>query len=210
MDIGFSKTDAGRVAAGFQSENNDCTVRAWSSFFSVPYSEAHKILSDAGRRANKGMATVNLKYVLHKHGAVCQLGNLYPNIRNASITLNQLVTKFPRGKIYCLKRGHAFTVIDGVVHDLCKIGKKTRVFAFFTPPGTKETNFRAEERAKQKEKQRKPSSQQIRRTIKKIVNENPGFSDYKVAKIVSSQLSITIGSANYHVMKYSKCQLTKN
>lgn len=210
MDIGFSKTDSGRVAAGFASENNDCTVRAWSSFFDVPYSEAHKILSDAGRRANKGMATVNLKYILHKHGAVCQLGNHYPNIRNASITLNQLVKNHPTGKLYCLKRGHAFTVIDGVVHDLSKIGKKTRVFAFFTPPGTEQVDFRAEKRAKQRERQKKPSSQWIRRTIARIVNQNPGFSDYRVAKIVSAELSITIGSANYHVMKYSKCQLTKN
>lgn len=210
MDIGFSKTDAGRVVAGFVSEDNDCTVRAWSTFFGVPYDRAHDILKKAGRRPNKGMSTVNLKYVLHEHGAVCQLGNHYPNIRNASITLNQLVKNYPKGKLYCLKRGHAFTVIDGVVHDLSKIGKKTRVFAFFTPPGTEYVDFRAEKRAKQRERQRKPSSQLIRRTVAKIVNENPGFSDYRVAKIVSAELSITIGSANYHVTKYSKCQLTKN
>lgn len=52
--VPFDATDGGRKADGFQSETNDCTVRALAVATGSRYADAHRWLQRRGRRMRKG------------------------------------------------------------------------------------------------------------------------------------------------------------
>jgi hypothetical protein len=192
MEIGFCHNDGGRVANNY-SESNDCAVRAYSLFFDVPYPEAHKVMEKIGRKPGKGTPTFPLCHTLDQTTAIRKL-----KYWDKRMTVNQVVRKHPKGKVFCLISNHAFTIIDGTVHDTFKPGKKQRVFSYWVLPET-ETVV---ESVKMVRKSRGEVNFDIQSIVlrEKKVNEN--ISSYAVAKIVSKEVGISIASAYYHVKKH--------
>jgi hypothetical protein len=99
----------------YDSESNDCTVRATSLALSKPYKEVHKVFASNGRRWGKGVNLITLEKSLksllgtepdtHKHWL------------HGRITLKSFVSRYNKGSWVVVKRGHAFAVVDGVVMD---------------------------------------------------------------------------------------------
>lgn len=94
----------------FKDENNDCTVRSLSLVANLPYEEVHAAFEIAGRKKGKG---VSGKKVIQQ---VCQVLNLQAKQVKRSGSLKKLKATYPKGRLWCLKSGHAFALIDGVVH----------------------------------------------------------------------------------------------
>lgn len=97
-------TDGGRVGAGFMGETNDCVVRAYSTVKQIPYSEAHRLFSQAGRKHGQGCAPYICAIVL---------GSWTPTNQ----TVATFIARFPRGRFWVCTKSHAFAIIDGVVFD---------------------------------------------------------------------------------------------
>ena len=190
----FSNNDGGRVAAGID-DKNDCAVRAWSIFFDQPYAVAHKLFAEKGRKQYRGTRTMDIFTMMKDAGAVKQLASNFDKI-----TLNKLIKKHPKGKLYCLIRGHAFAIVDGIVNDTWAVGLKSRVFAYWTLPGTE----KVEEEPIKINIGNRTHTFQIKEAIKRCFSLNPGVSAYSVAKMVSKELNISIHSANYHALRYAK------
>ncbi len=96
---------------GFENEERDCTVRALSLAGNIQYENVHKAFEINGR---KDRHCVMIEPILHK---VCKLLNLKAKQVKRSGTLKKFINQFPKGNYFCIKRGHAFAVIDGVSHD---------------------------------------------------------------------------------------------
>ena len=96
---------------GFEQERRDCTVRALSLVANISYEKVHNAWENAGRKNRKGIVA---RKVLQK---VCKSLNLEAKQVKRSGTLKKLIVQYPEGKLFCLKRGHAFALIDGVIHD---------------------------------------------------------------------------------------------
>lgn len=103
---------------GFEKERRDCTVRALSLAANLSYKDVHEAFTKFGRKNGHG---VYLHRVIHK---VCDELNLEIRQVKRSGTLNKFIKQFPKGNYICTKRGHAFTVIDGVVHDEYLMGSR--------------------------------------------------------------------------------------
>ncbi len=194
MDIKFSQTDGGRVAAGID-DKNDCAVRAFSIFSDVPYKQAHTSFKQLGRRDGYGTPHHIIDTMLKQQSAKKMISGY------KKITLNQLVKQYPVGKLYCLIRGHAFTVIDGVVHDTWKVGKKARVYQFWLHPSVEPKVVEEKPVVIQLSKGLRAS--RIRNMVRRERDADPEISAYAIAKKVSVEFNMTIASANYHVRKYA-------
>jgi len=104
-----------------EEEHGDCTVRSLMNSMNVSYNYAHEILRLAGRKNGKGFYMTEF---LHK----CMDGNSlvgyylkemhfqnwYPG---AKMTIRKFVEKYNKGRFIVIRKGHAFAVIDGVIHD---------------------------------------------------------------------------------------------
>jgi hypothetical protein len=138
--IGYNEST---IAKG---ERNDCVVRAIASTFGLEYNVAHKFVADEfGREYRKGTygTSAKLKARQHIHGirySTIPKENLtYPgSARHQSnggkpteITLSMFVEKYPKGKYLVIKKGHAFSVIDGVVVGNESDGNHLRVKIYF-------------------------------------------------------------------------------
>ena len=98
---------------GFQQERRDCVVRALSLCANISYPLVHKEFSLLGRKDGHCLknSDKNCKKVFDKLGLVAR------QVKRSG-TLRTLIKKYPQGNLYCLMRGHAFCVIDGVAHDV--------------------------------------------------------------------------------------------
>jgi hypothetical protein len=97
-------------AEGF-SERRDCTVRALTNVSGAPYAEVHAIFAAHGRKNRRGIA---LKKVLQ---SVARDLGLVAQVVRRSGSVERLLRDFPVARLVVTTRGHAFAVIDGVVHD---------------------------------------------------------------------------------------------
>lgn len=93
------------------SERRDCTVRALTNVSGASYSEVHAIFAAHGRKNRRGIV---LRKVLQS--VASDLG-LTAQIVRRSGSVERLLRDFPAGRLVINTRGHAFAVIDGVVHD---------------------------------------------------------------------------------------------
>ena len=114
-----------------KGETNDCVVRAIASTFELEYDIAHKFVADKlGRQPRKGTFNTALKLSSWMNNikgipySVIPKKNLtYPGSarhqknggKPTNITLSMFIEKYPKGKYLVIKKGHAFSVIDGVV-----------------------------------------------------------------------------------------------
>lgn len=95
-------------------EHNDCAVRALAIALDMPYGDCHDHYAHHGRKWGRGTpisTTMNL---------MRSLGAAQVNTRNRGGrdgTLTQFLRAYPQGRYWVARRGHAFAVVDGVVHD---------------------------------------------------------------------------------------------
>lgn len=109
-----------RASAGLGNESNDCAVRALSHAFNVPYTYAHAAMAAGGRKQCKGTSIITIHQVVTrehngKRGVAMETIGIGPGKRQVSIAT--FCKYHPQGSFYCIVRGHAFAVVDGVVHD---------------------------------------------------------------------------------------------
>jgi len=106
-------------------ERNDCTVRTLAITTKTPYLRAFAILSNAGRKRNRGF---HIQKFLKTNKRVCNHFFRKLSFRNP-ITVNKFVKRYPKGTYYVLIRGHVFAIIDGTVYDVIqpKPGQRIKV-----------------------------------------------------------------------------------
>lgn len=111
-----------------QGEANDCFVRAMAAAYKIPYHQAHAAAADIFKREpRKGtrMVTPRMEQLNYKLFDVQgtplekkEITTYYINrgeLTNRRMTVGTFVKTFPTGTYILLVRGHAFTIIDGVV-----------------------------------------------------------------------------------------------
>ena len=139
--IGYSES---AIAKG---ERNDCVVRAMASTFGLSYDVAHKFVADEfGREPRKGTfgTAVKLKSRIRdvmgtKYKIIPVTDLLYPGStrhqanggKPVPITLSVFLERFPKGRFMVIVKGHAFSVIDGVVIGNENDGKRLRAKIIF-------------------------------------------------------------------------------
>lgn len=178
----FVKTDAGMADAGFR-EHNDCAVRAYSLFKDVPYQTAHALFAKHGRQSRRGTRLMVIEKVMGKMATRVQ----------GSMTLSQLRKAFPVGRVYAIKRGHAFTMIDGVLHDSWRVGEKSRIVMYWTDATS------SQKQAKKPRVQSMDKKQQALVIYNRL--NGTGISLYAIAKQIAVELDITVANANYYVTR---------
>lgn len=104
-----------RRSDGFEYERRDCSVRALSIAANIEYSIVHAAYKKCGRMDCHKTKTKLLPYV-------CTELNLDKKLVKRSGSVRAFVKKFNKGTYLCRKMGHMFPVINGVAHDLAKIG----------------------------------------------------------------------------------------
>ena len=197
----FVKTDGGMRSSGF-AESNDCAVRAYALFKDIPYNEAHEIFATRGRR--NGRPTTN--YIIYD-----LIGRETRKSGNG-MTLTQLVAANPTGRVYGMKRGHAFAIINGVLHDSWKVGGNSRVTFYWvdktackspvphanlaprTAPVIPTRQYSVES----------PADKQAsaRLTFDRLFAYGT-LSNYAIAKRIATELNITVANAQYYVAKFT-------
>jgi hypothetical protein len=102
---------------GYEHENRDCTVRALSLASNIPYEIVHAAFKKYGRKDKHGFHT---KKKLRK---VCK--ELHLNFKQIKRhgTVQKLLDTNKTDNLFCTVRGHAFTIIKGVAHDLTNTNK---------------------------------------------------------------------------------------
>lgn len=119
-------------------EKNDCFVRALTETFDIPYDEAHKLAADKFNRKNRrGTASPYPKFLdlskegfmigkykvdyipnwdLEYAGSKTRIGLLEQDKKEKyKITIGMFLRKRPLGRYLMLVRGHAFSVVNGVI-----------------------------------------------------------------------------------------------
>jgi hypothetical protein len=99
---------------GYSKERSNCTVVALSSVTDLPYKECYQIASAAGRQNGCGFKSADLINFFNNNISE-SFDEVYLEKR---LNVNTFCKEYPKGKYYVRKRGHAFSVIDGVVHDM--------------------------------------------------------------------------------------------
>lgn len=103
------------------SEHNDCAVIAFSHAMELDYSIVHDIMKKGGRQDRRG---TYIDRVLKVGGGSYQKkaktikGRLITyHERTKGQTIQKFLKKNPTGRFVCIRSGHAFAVIDGVVYN---------------------------------------------------------------------------------------------
>lgn len=97
-------------AEGF-NERRDCTVIALAAVTGLPYPRCHAALKAAGRKDRRG---VPFRQVVQK--VARDVGYSFSQVCRSG-SLRRFVRQNPQGAFYVTIRGHAFAVLDGVIHD---------------------------------------------------------------------------------------------
>ena len=133
-------------SATAKSERNDCVVRAVASTFNLKYDTAHKFVADEfGRQPRKGTFGTAIKLSNRdnilgtKYKIIPKQDLKYPGSsrhqmnggKPTEITLNIFLEKYPKGKYLVIKKGHAFSIIDGVVIGNSNDGSRLRTKILF-------------------------------------------------------------------------------
>lgn len=97
-------------------ERNACVVRAFALAANQPYEKVYKLCEKHGRKHGAGTRKHTTEAVVRELGLRLVFDNYYRRAIK-SPTLSQFIEQHPRGRFFVIRRGHAFAVIDGVVHD---------------------------------------------------------------------------------------------
>lgn len=107
----------------FKKDNNACTVVAFTKVFDTDYTTAYNFIKKVcGRTHGRGLTQSQILSIFENvKKAKWKLGHY--SVSN-SITINQFIKKHPKGRFYCLVRGHAIAIIDGVLYDYKESGRR--------------------------------------------------------------------------------------
>jgi hypothetical protein len=119
----FKQSDAGRFQDGFNTEKNDCTVRAAAVRFCTSYRRAHEICEEIGRRDGHGLKLIHIKNLFEKMGLEYQKPIFRP-------TLKQFIEQHPAGRWFVVVRGHAIGISNGVIIDTVTPRPRARVLIY--------------------------------------------------------------------------------
>lgn len=89
-------------------ETNDCTVRAVSHAFNIPYKDAHEICAKYGREFGQGFQF---------QAKLATDLRLKPRMEYFGLTVNKLLKVIQNGTFMCLVKGHVFCIKDKVRMD---------------------------------------------------------------------------------------------
>jgi hypothetical protein len=108
------------VAAGFGNETKDCAVRAMANSFGVPYAYAHAAMKVAGRKERNGTPVNAIHEVVtaeHAGKRGVKIEHIGKGVGQRQVSIGVFCKYHPHGSFYCIVRGHAFAVVNGVVQD---------------------------------------------------------------------------------------------
>lgn len=122
---------------GAIDEHNDCAVRAASLAANVPYQDVHKLFEAKGRIRHRGTKWETLRQAVTELGGTLATQAMAVRYSVQRQTLAAWLRDHPRGRYLVCRSGHAFAVIDGVVHDWSTgTGARSRiVMAYRFPNG---------------------------------------------------------------------------
>lgn len=92
-------------------DKNDCSIRAISVAAGCTYAQASAMFSAAGRKLKKG-TDVATSRTIHETWLHMEPVNDAPDM-----TIEMFILWYPRGSYVLHKSGHAFAIVDGVLHD---------------------------------------------------------------------------------------------
>ena len=193
------RTDGGKTAAGIV-DRNDCAVRAYSLFTGKPYAESHKMFSSMGRRIGKGTKNTTIMAALKEFPCT------EARKQGKRVTLSQIANTIPVGKVYMLKRGHAFTMVNGVVHDSFQVGAKSIINMFWVDPKTVSNIELPPAKTPAVSTVSKPTiaKKELARAIFDRLMAYGTMSRYQVAKRMASEMDITVANAVYYCTRVFK------
>jgi hypothetical protein len=121
-------------------DKNDCAVRALANVSVLSYPEAHKQISEGGRRKNRGtpwgilhtVYTVNGGKPIYYGANMRRTAQKYTvPIQEKGMTLGTFLKENKRGSFIVIVRGHALAVCDGSIIDTIASKAGTRVRAVY-------------------------------------------------------------------------------
>jgi hypothetical protein len=118
-------------SAGYASEASDCAVRAMANTFGVTYAYAHQAMKSAGRKDKKATPVSAIHSVVTKeHGGKVahQLEHIGKGAGKRQVTIGTFCKYHPHGSFYCIVRGHALAIVDGVVQDAFRNRAGKRIY----------------------------------------------------------------------------------
>jgi hypothetical protein len=90
-----------------------CIVKSIAIAFNIPFTKAHEICKEAGRKINRGFHMEPILPHLAKRGFKFKRYRL----GRKGMTIRKFIEKNPIGLFICIRRGHAFALIHGDVND---------------------------------------------------------------------------------------------
>jgi len=120
---GHIQSDGGLQQSGI-NDNDNCTIRAFAIAFGMPYKDAYKMGELSGRPHGKGYWMYKIMDKAREFG--------YNSIElNGYGTLGQFLKKNITGRFICVRRGHAFAVINGKIYDTIKNASQCKLIRVF-------------------------------------------------------------------------------
>lgn len=117
-------TDGGANASGYNKEENDCAVVAFSLVLDIPYPDAYKKLEAAGRESNNGFFIVEfMEHCMFKGYTV----ETIKYDKDDRPTQQVFTESHPTGSWIVYTKGHIVAVVDGVLYDNNLKPTKSRV-----------------------------------------------------------------------------------
>ena len=134
---------------GYETETNDCAVKALQAVTGVPYRDAHSFAEKTfGRKFRRGTQRWELElnriaqnktyiYGFRVFAYDARVGKTWGRRHGQLIektayqTLSQFLVRHPHGRFLLASNSHAFAVIDGVVYDNGAAGGKTKITSIF-------------------------------------------------------------------------------
>lgn len=115
----FAYDDGGRSTSKRSKQTKDCTVRAISIPFEIPYDEAYNFLKENGRKCSSGY---ELQILLNKHNKLFDKNIIrmsFPAIKGQKrMTPEKFIETFPTGTYILNQAGHMSVVVNGIVRDI--------------------------------------------------------------------------------------------
>jgi len=110
-----------------KKQRADCVIKALSYSGNITYEESYNILKSLGRKDNCGTVFSKFKYNGITYNSrrsnainpqqMFKLAGLNAKQVARSGSVNKIIKKYPYGRFFCVKRGHAFALIDGIICD---------------------------------------------------------------------------------------------
>lgn len=105
------------ILEGYSKERSNCTVVALSAVTNLPYKECKEISLSAGRKDGCGFKSADLINFYNDN-----ISNRFKEVYlEKRLNVTAFCKEYSKGRYYVRKRGHAFSIIDGVVHDMTSI-----------------------------------------------------------------------------------------